>query len=112
MAKARRVGMPIRHADDGRRRYDDPDRAGRAHRLDLGGSVAEPVQHTLARRHTDFRSEEPPADLEVTGGLALDGAASFRLGGPVGLGVHTDANVNPEEVVLTAGVSLDFTFGS
>lgn len=67
---------------------------------------------TLARKHTDPLSDESPAELEVTGGLALDGGASFRLAGPVGLGLHASANLNPEVVVLTAGISLDLTFGS
>lgn len=66
---------------------------------------------TVARRHTDFRSEEPPAERVVTGGVALDAGASFRLSGPLGIGVHAATNVNPEVIVMTAGLSLDATFG-
>jgi hypothetical protein len=67
---------------------------------------------TFARKHTDLLGDESPAELEMTGGLALDGGASFGLAGPVGLGLHASANLNPEVVVVTAGISLDITFGS
>jgi hypothetical protein len=64
---------------------------------------------TVAKRHSDIGEE--PADAVVTAGLALDAIASVRLGGSVGVGLHTGANLNSELVAIAAGLSLNVTFG-